>query len=118
MERTTMGLPCGCIIGVTLCPVARKLKATVDATYEEAVADGFSGATWERYLKASVDYTRHFEVPDWGDKTIVPRQMYNNSGEEHVFASNGMIWDSFEEARRRAADESAPTTCPHCGRAM
>ena len=108
MERTTMGLPCGCIIGVTLCPVARKLKATVDATYEEAVADGFSGATWERYLKASVDYTRHFEVPE----------MYNNSGEEHVFASNGMIWDSFEEARRRAADESAPTTCPHCGRPM
>ena len=55
---------------------------------------------------------------DVADDVISARFDRSNSGNELVYASNGMTWRSFEAADRWASGESAPTTCLHCGRPM
>ena len=60
----------------------------------------------------------HIYEVDIADDAITARFDRSNGGNECVEASNGLIWRSFVAADRWASGESAPTTCPHCGRPM
>ena len=69
-----------------------------------------------RYLGKSQGF--HIYELAVADDAITARFYRSNSGNESVFADNGMEWGSFAEARRWAAGWTAPKTCPHCGRSM
>lgn len=53
---TRKELPCGCVRGSFLCPVAEHLWVQVNAAYAGAKATG----GWARYDKALEEYYAHF----------------------------------------------------------
>ena len=69
-----------------------------------------------RYLGRSAGEERY--AIDVADDAITATFYRSNSGRETVNASNGLYWESFDEAQYWASGAAKPVTCPHCGRAL